>query len=236
MCSGATRAVLGFVAAFFAQICFRNGRKMKNFITFEGCDGVGKTYQIRKLREFCEQQNMDNVVFTREPGGSAIAEQIRNIILDAGNTEMDDLCEAFLYAAARIQHLHDIVRPALSQGKVVFCDRFVHSSYTYQGLGRGLGYDRIVALNQLAVGDCMPQFTVFLNLSPEQAFLRKGGADKSDRLEMVNLDFHKRVYQGYLDVIAANPSAFEVIDASGTAEETQQLIRQALVRRGVFQC
>ena len=157
-----------------------------------------------------------NVVFTREPGGSAIAEQIRNIILDAKNKEMDDMCEAFLYASARIQHLHDIVRPALSEGKVVFCDRFVHSSYTYQGLGRGLGYDRIVALNKLAVGDCMPQFTVFLDLSPEKAFERKGGADKTDRLEMVNIDFHKRVYQGYLDVIAENPSAFEVIDASGT--------------------
>lgn len=210
--------------------------KMKNFVTFEGCDGVGKTYQINKLREYCKQQNFTDVVFTREPGGSSIAEQIRNIILDAKNKEMDDLCEAFLYASARIQHLHDIVRPALAEGKVVFCDRFVHSSYCYQGLGRGLGYDRVVALNKLAVGDCMPEFTVFLDLSPEKAFERKGGADKTDRLEMVNLDFHKRVYQGYLDVIAENPSAFEVIDASGSPEETQSLIRQALVRRGVLPC
>ena len=209
---------------------------MKNFVTFEGCDGVGKTYQIKKLREYCEQMGFTNVVFTREPGGSAIAEQIRNIILDAKNKEMDDMCEAFLYASARIQHLHDIVRPALSEGKVVFCDRFVHSSYTYQGLGRGLGYDSIVALNKLAVGDCMPQFTVFLDLSPEKAFERKGGADKTDRLEMVDIDFHKRVYQGYLDVIAENPSAFEVIDASGTPEQTQQAIRNALVRRGVLPC
>ena len=193
---------------------------MKNFVTFEGCDGVGKTYQINKLREYCKQQNFTDVVFTREPGGSSIAEQIRNIILDAKNKEMDDLCEAFLYASARIQHLHDIV----------------HSSYCYQGLGRGLGYDRVVALNKLAVGDCMPEFTVFLDLSPEKAFERKGGADKTDRLEMVNLDFHKRVYQGYLDVIAENPSAFEVIDASGSPEETQALIRQALVRRGVLPC
>lgn len=124
---------------------------MKNFVTFEGCDGVGKTYQINKLREYCKQQNFTDVVFTREPGGSSIAEQIRNIILDAKNKEMDDLCEAFLYASARIQHLHDIVRPALAEGKVVFCDRFVHSSYCYQGLGRGLGYERVVALNKLAV-------------------------------------------------------------------------------------
>lgn len=206
---------------------------MKNFITIEGCDGVGKTYQTKLLKEFCLQNGYD-VVFTREPGGSRIAEKIRNIILDAENTEMDDLCEAFLYASARIQHLHDIVRPALSQGKVVFCDRFVHSSYAYQGLGRGLGYDRIVALNKLAVGDCMPEFTVFLDLSPEQAFLRKGGADKSDRLEAVDVSFHDKVYQGYKQMIAENPSAFVVIDASGSAENTQQRLREALFERGVL--
>ncbi len=119
---------------------------------------------------------------------------------------MDDMCEAFLYAAARIQHLKDIVKPALNQGKIVFCDRFVHSSYVYQGLGRELGLDKIVKLNELAVGEYMPDFTIFLDLSPEQAFKRKGGADNK----------------------------FEVIDAGGTAEQTQSLLRQALVKRGVF--
>lgn len=206
---------------------------MRNFITIEGCDGVGKTHQTRRLREYCEQMGYD-VVFTREPGGSDIAEQIRRIILNADNSGMDDMCEAFLYAAARIQHLKDIVKPALEQGKVVFCDRFVHSSYVYQGLGRGLGLDKIVNLNQIAVGDYMPDFTVFLDLSPEQAFLRKGGADKSDRMEAVDLSFHKQVYQGYKMLIQAQPDKFEVIDASGTAEQTQQLLRQALIRRGVL--
>lgn len=206
---------------------------MRNFITIEGCDGVGKTHQTRRLKEYCEQMGYD-VVFTREPGGSDIAEQIRRIILNADNSGMDDMCEAFLYAAARIQHLKDIVKPALEQGKVVFCDRFVHSSYVYQGLGRGLGLDKIVNLNQIAVGDYMPDFTVFLDLSPEQAFLRKGGADKSDRMEAVDLSFHKQVYQGYKMLIQAQPDKFEVIDASGTAEQTQQLLRQALIRRGVL--
>lgn len=206
---------------------------MRNFITIEGCDGVGKTHQTRRLREYCEQMGYD-VVFTREPGGSDIAEQIRRIILNADNSGMDDMCEAFLYAAARIQHLKDIVKPALEQGKTVFCDRFVHSSYVYQGLGRGLGLDKIVNLNQIAVGDYMPDFTVFLDLSPEQAFLRKGGADKSDRMEAVDLSFHKQVYQGYKMLIQAQPDKFEVIDASGTAEQTQQLLRQALIRRGVL--
>ncbi len=206
---------------------------MRNFITIEGCDGVGKTHQTRRLKEYCEQMGYD-VVFTREPGGSDIAEQIRRIILDAANCDMDDMCEAFLYAAARIQHLKDIVKPALQQGKTVFCDRFVHSSYVYQGLGRGLGLDKIVQLNRIAVGEYLPEFTVFLDLSPEQAFMRKGGADKSDRMEAVDFSFHQQVYQGYKALIQAEPDKFEVIDASGSAEQTQRLLRQALARRGVI--
>ncbi len=206
---------------------------MRNFITIEGCDGVGKTHQTRRLKEYCEQMGL-NVVFTREPGGSDIAEQIRKIILDANNSAMDDMCEAFLYASARIQHLKDIIKPALSQGKTVFCDRFVHSSYVYQGLGRNLGLEKIVALNEIAVGEYMPEFTIFLDLSPEQAFLRKGGADKTDRMEAVEFAFHQKVYQGYKDLIAAEPDKFEVIDAGGTADETQQLIRKALVKRGIL--
>lgn len=206
---------------------------MRNFITIEGCDGVGKTHQTRRLKEYCEQMGYD-VVFTREPGGSDIAEQIRRIILDAANCDMDDMCEAFLYAAARIKHLKDIVKPALRQGKTVFCDRFVHSSYVYQGLGRGLGLDKIVQLNRIAVGEYMPEFTVFLDLSPEQAFMRKGGADKSDRMEAVDFSFHQQVYQGYKALIQAEPDKFEVIDASGSAEQTQRLLRQALARRGVI--
>lgn len=208
---------------------------MRNFITIEGCDGVGKTYQTRALKEYCEQLGV-NAVFTREPGGSDIAEQIRKIILDANNSAMDDLCEAFLYAAARIQHLKDIVKPALEQGKVVFCDRFVHSSYVYQGLGRGLGLEKIRSLNALAVGEYMPDFTIFLDLSPEQAFARKGGADKTDRLEAVDFSFHTKVYQGYKALVAEAPDKFEVIDASGSKEQTQALIRQALIRRGVLPC
>ena len=207
---------------------------MRNFITIEGCDGVGKTYQTKLLKQYCQEHGFANVVFTREPGGSDIAEQIRKIILDANNSDMDDLCEAFLYASSRIQHLKDIVKPALEQGKVVFCDRFVHSSYVYQGLGRGLGLDKIVKLNEIAVGDYMPEFTIFLDLSPENAFLRKGGADKTDRMEAVDYAFHAKVYEGYKKLIAAAPSKFEVIDASGTVEETQQKLREVLVRRGIL--
>lgn len=207
---------------------------MRNFITIEGCDGVGKTYQTRMLREYCQERGIDNIVFTREPGGSDIAEQIRKIILDANNSQMDDMCEAFLYASSRIQHLHDIVKPALEQGKVVFCDRFVHSSYVYQGLGRGLGMDKIIKLNELAVGEYMPEFTIFLDLSPQDAFSRKGGADKTDRMEAVDLTFHTKVYEGYKKLIELNPEQFEVVDASGTKQQTQDKIREILHRRGIL--
>ncbi|MCH5151486.1 MAG: dTMP kinase [Clostridiales bacterium] len=206
---------------------------MRNFITIEGCEGVGKTYQTRLLKQYCEE-NGYNVVFTREPGGSEIAEQIRRILLDANNSDMDDLCEAFLYAASRIQHLKDIVKPALEEGKVVFCDRYVHSSYVYQGIGRGLGLDKIVKLNEIAVGEYMPDFTVFLDLSPENAFMRKGGADKTDRMEAVDYSFHVKVYEGYKRLIAEHPEQFEVIDASGTKEQTQAKLREVLQRRGIF--
>lgn len=208
---------------------------MKNFITIEGCDGVGKTYQTKLLREFCQQNGYDNIVFTREPGGSDIAEQIRKIILDAKNSSMDDLCEAFLYASSRIQHLKDIVKPALEEGKVVFCDRFVHSSYVYQGLGRGLGLERIISLNELAVGEYMPEFTIFLDLSPEKAFERKGGADQTDRMEAVDYSFHQKVYEGYRALIEKDPDKFIVIDASGTIEQTQQALRKVLFDKGILQ-
>ncbi len=206
---------------------------MKNFITIEGCDGVGKTHQTSLLKQYCQEIGA-NVIFTREPGGSDIAEQIRHIILDAKNSSMDDMCEAFLYAASRIQHLHDIVKPALEQGKIVFCDRYVHSSYVYQGLGRGLGLQNIVDLNKIAVGEYMPEFTIFLDLSPEKAFARKGGADQTDRMEAVDYSFHEKVYNGYKQLIAEDPSRFVVIDASGTKEQTQEKLRRALRDKGII--
>ena len=206
---------------------------MKNFITIEGCDGVGKTFQTNLLKQYCAQNGYD-VVFTREPGGSEIAEKIRNIILDVKNQGMDDLCEAFLYASARIQHLKDIVKPALEQGKVVFCDRFIHSSYAYQGFGRGIDLDTIVHLNELAIGEYTPQYVIFLDLSPEDAFKRKGGQDKNDRMENVDFSFHQRVYAGYKHFAQSNPDTFICIDASGTVEETHNKIVAALKQKGIL--
>jgi dTMP kinase len=207
---------------------------MKNFITIEGCDGVGKTCQARLLREYCSKSGYDNIVFTREPGGSKIAEKIRNIILDAKNEGMSDLSEAFLYAASRVQHLDDVVKPALAEGKIVICDRFVHSSYAYQGYALGLGVEKVVQLNEIAVGEYLPEFVIFLDLSPALAFSRKGGVDNSDRLEVRGKEFHTKVYEGYKMLIASAPEKFVVIDASGSKEQTHDKIVAALKDRGIL--
>lgn len=206
---------------------------MKNFITLEGSEGVGKSTQVRFLKEYCQKNGID-AVFTREPGGSEIAEKIRNIILDPSSDGMTDVCEAFLYAAARNQHLKDVVIPALEEGKIVFCDRYIDSSYAYQGFGRNLGYDFVKTLNFLAIGDYMPQYTVFLDLSPAEAFARKGGADKDDRLEQSGREFFERVYRGYKEVIKKEGDRFIVIRPLGTKYETHDLIVEALKQRGVF--
>lgn len=207
---------------------------MKNFITIEGCDGVGKTAQNRLLKEYCENSKQTNIVFTREPGGSVVAEKIRAIILDANNSTLCDECEAFLYAAARVQHLNDIIAPALSAGKTVICDRYVDSSYVYQGVARGLGLDKVIHLNDIAVGQYMPEYTVFLDLSPELAFARKGGVDKTDRLEVQADEFYVKVYEGYKELINRYPDRFIVIDASGTKDETHHKVITALQSKGIL--
>ncbi len=206
---------------------------MKNFITLEGSEGVGKSTQVRLLQEYCQKNNIP-AVFTREPGGSKIAEDIRKIILNPDNKEMSDVCEAFLYAAARIQHLQDIVAPALKQGKIVFCDRYIDSSYAYQGFGRELGYDFVKKLNSLAIGEYMPEYTIFLDLSPQEAFARKGGADANDRLEQQGNAFFEKVYQGYKHVSQEESERFITIRPTGSKFDTHCKIVDALKQKGVF--
>lgn len=206
---------------------------MKKFITFEGCEGVGKSTQLRFLHEYCQVNKID-AVFTREPGGSGIAEQIREMVLNRSNGAMTDLCETYLYAAARNQHLHDTVKPAIDRGAIVFCDRYIHSSYAYQGYARGLGIEVVKQINAAAVAGFMPEFTIFLDFSPSEAFSRKGGADKNDRMESQKREFHERVYEGYRQLIRDNPEQFVVIDASGTKLETRELILGALKQKGVL--
>ena len=203
------------------------------FITFEGCEGVGKSTQLRFLQKYLDDNGV-KYFFTREPGGSSVSEQIRAVILDGKNTAMTDECEALLYAASRVQLLDEIIKPRLDNGELVFCDRFVDSSLAYQGYARGLGYEFVERINDYALKNFMPDYTVFLNLPPKQAFMRKGGADKNDRLELSGAEFHDKVYQGYLELSKKFSDRFIVIDASGTKFETHEKILRAIKEKGVF--
>ena len=202
------------------------------FITFEGCEGSGKSTQIRLLCEYLDERNIPYIC-TREPGGSKVAERIREIILDKDNAEMGDECEALLYAAAREQHLKDIVIPALNAGKLVICDRYIDSSLAYQGVARGLGTDYVEKINHHAVADYSPDLTVFLNIAPDEAFLRKHGADKNDRMELQGLAFHKKVYWGYLSLLKKY-ARIRPVACGGTKFETHEKIVALLKDEGLI--
>ncbi len=199
------------------------------FLTFEGCEGAGKSTQVRFLKEYCEKNGID-AVFTREPGGTKISEEIREIILFDASNAMKPVTEMMLYAAARAQHVGELIVPALEQGKLVVCDRFFDSTLAYQGFARGLDTQIIRTLNEIATGGLKPDLTIFLNVTHEQGFLRKGGADKNDRLEKEGGEFHKRVYEGYMSI---DEPRFVRMDASGTKYETHDKIIAYLKRHNI---
>ena len=197
------------------------------FITFEGCDGCGKSTQLKLLSEYLTAQGIAHI-FTREPGGGKISEAIREILLNGKNAEMSDACEALLYAAARAQHLADRVEPALAEGKLVVCDRYVDSSFAYQAFARGLGFDFIQKINAYALENYLPDCTIFFDLTPEQAFARKHGADENDRLEQAGMSFHKKVYEGYKTLAEKYPERIVCINANQTPEQIAKEVIQTL--------
>ena len=199
------------------------------FVTFEGCDGCGKSTQLKMLSDYLTKENIPHI-FTREPGGGKISEAIREILLNGKNMEMTDACEALLYAAARVQHLSDRVQPALEEGKLVICDRYVDSSLAYQAYARGLGVEFIEQINGYALKHYTPDVTIFIDLTPEEAFLRKHGADENDRLEKAGLDFHKRVYEGY-KAVAATAERYVVVNGRQTPSEVFADVLKALKER-----
>lgn len=203
------------------------------FVTIEGCEGVGKSTQLRLLKEYCEQNGIQ-ALFTREPGGCAISETIRGVILDPDNAEMTDMTELLLYCAARSQHTQTVIGPALARGITVFCDRYCDSTAAYQGYARGIDIATVDALNAAAMGDVRIDCTVFMNVPPDRGFARKGGAQQSDRLERETLEFHRKVYEGFCDIARKNPDRFLCFSAEGTKFETHALIVQALHERGIF--
>lgn len=202
------------------------------FITLEGCDGCGKSTQIELLRDVLIKRNVD-FVFTREPGGTEISERIRSIILDPKCGDMDDYTELMLYIAARRQHTQKFIKECLAKNKLVFCDRYIDSTMAYQGYGRGLDKEAIDFCNRLAMGGVKIDLTVFFDLDPKEAFLRKGGADKTDRLECEESVFYKRVYEGYKE-IAKHEDRVVAIDAKGSISEVHDRLMNVLMERGIL--
>ncbi|HFI0578387.1 TPA: dTMP kinase [Streptococcus suis] len=189
------------------------------FITFEGPDGAGKTTVLQELLPALQELGPE-VVTTREPGGVAIAEEIRNIILNPANTEMDDKTELLLFIAARRQHLKERILPPLDEGKLLLIDRFIDSSIAYQGFGRGLDVADINWLNQFATDGLKPDLTLYFDIDAEEGLARiaRNVSRDVDRLDMEKADMHKRVRQGYLSILEAEPERLVKIDASQPLE------------------
>ncbi len=202
-------------------------------ISFEGCEGAGKTTKLKMLKGYLEEKGIP-YLYTREPGGNPVSENIRAVILNPENAAMTAECEALLYAAARAQLLHDVIEPALAAGKLVVCDRYVDSSLAYQGEARGLGQDFVRKINSYAFEKYLPDCTVFLDIPPERAFERKHGADENDRMEREGLAFHQKVYAGYRKIAEREPERFVCVDASGTKQETFDKVLELLRSRGIL--
>ena len=190
------------------------------FISFEGPEGAGKTTILKLIAEKCEEQGIE-VLTTREPGGSKIAEKIRSIILDPEHIEMDPRTEALLYAAARSQHFAEKIAPALEEGKFVLCDRFIDSSLAYQGVGRNLGVDAVHDINVFAIGDQMPDFTILFDLEPEVGLARinANSGREINRLDVESLAFHQSVREAYLQLAEKYPNRIRVVDASKSVDD-----------------
>ena len=188
---------------------------MALFITIEGPEGSGKTTACKKLVSKLEKEGYD-ILYTREPGGSEIAEQIRKIILSTKNTKMNPGTEALLYAAARRQHLVERIKPALESNKIVICDRYIDSSLAYQGFARGLGYKEVYNINMFATEGILPDLTIYFDIDAKKG-LERISRDKrreKNRLDLEKIEFHNKVCNGYRQLIKKFPKRMKALDAS----------------------
>ena len=204
------------------------------FITFEGIEGSGKTTQLGRLAEAWRAQGR-NVVATKEPGGTGVADQIRAILLDSSHV-IDPVAEVFLFAASRRQHVMELIRPAMDRGDDILCDRFTDATLAYQGFGRLLPLDQLSALNEWATGGLHPDLTLIFDLPEESGLSRArsrnaGAANDEGRFEAEDLRFHRRVREGYLALAVAEPGRFAVIDATGNEEEVYERMVETLRSR-----
>lgn len=201
---------------------------MGRFITFEGIEGSGKTTQIQLLSNHLEERGIDHLL-TREPGGTPIGNQVRKLVLNPAHSAMTPTCELLLYAAARAQHIEQVIRPALDEGRLVLCDRFRDATFAYQGHGRGLGLDLIRSLHALEVLSLKPDLTLIFDLDARAALERARGRDSTTprdetRFEQEDLPFHDRVRQGYLALAREEPARCVVLDARGSVPLVQQRV------------
>jgi dTMP kinase len=200
------------------------------FVTFEGVEGCGKTTQAELLRLSLEQEG-HRVVFTREPGGTSVGERIRDVLLDTRLSGMEPMAELFLYLASRAQHVRELIRPALTGGAIVICDRFADASLAYQGAGRQIGELKVQRLNEIATFGLVPDYTVLLDVPAEvgleRTLNRAGGEARQDRIEKERLDFHARVRTGYLLLAEKEPDRIAVLDGTRNKDE---LAREILNR------
>lgn len=207
------------------------------FITFEGIEGTGKSTQIALLKAHMQAQG-ERVTVTLEPGGSRIGAELRRVLLSLENRDLTPQAELFLYLADRAQHVAQVVRPALTSGAIVLCDRFADSTVAYQGYGRGMDPKLLHQLNAVAVDGLWPQLTILLDLDPviglERAMernSREGKTSAEGRFEAESLAFHNRVRQGFLKLAASSPERISVVDASGTPEEIALTVRALVEAR-----
>lgn len=200
------------------------------FITFEGGEGSGKTTIIQELANVLREQGFDCII-TREPGGGKISEAIRDIILDKKNTEMDARTEALLYAASRRQHLCEIILPALAEGKIVLCDRFLDSSLAYQGVGRNLGIQEVNKMNQFATDGLIPDITLYIDVDPEVGLQRIIDNNREqNRLDIEERAFHNKVREGYFTIANLYPNRIYVIDGNQSKEIVLQKVIEIVLK------
>jgi len=198
------------------------------FITFEGPDGSGKSTQIELVAEHLHRLGY-RVYRTREPGGTSIGDQIRDVLHDVNNTEMSARAEILLYSSSRAQLVEQVIIPRLNQGEVVLCDRYADSTYAYQGYGRQLDFDTLRLITRFATQALIPDLTIYLDLAVEEGLRRKeqantAGQGEWNRMDQLELEFHRRVREGYLEMAQTEPERWLVVDATASVEEINCLI------------
>lgn len=200
------------------------------FITVEGPDGSGKTTQLQLLESYLRMQGYE-VVVTREPGGTTVGNRIREVLLSPDNHEMVPRVEMMLYAASRAQNVDQVILPALERGAIVLCDRFVDASIAYQGYGLGYDLEQIMEVNRFATKGVTPDLTFLFDLSPEAAKLRMTNRGQLDRIESRDESFHRRVYEGFMQLLTEYPERMIRIDSKGTIEDIHDEIVDVTLER-----